>query len=88
MVKLVGFKHKKGNFTDSKGEEVNYDYIALYFTSNEVEVDAGDFAGIAKAKPQEFKLQGAKTLADAVGKEVILVPDLTNPKYIKRVLVV
>lgn len=87
MYKLIGAKHKQGDFIDAANNKVQYDYISLYFVSDEGEVDFGQVAGVVKAKPDQLKIEGAKNLAEAVGREVVLVPDLTNPKYIRRVMV-
>lgn len=79
MIRLVGYQQKKGNFTQKEtGELVEYDNTELYYTTDEKSEVKGVYADSAKAKTEQLKIIGAKTLDDAIGKEVYLIVDVTT----------
>lgn len=78
MYKLIGYQIKKGNFTNKEsGELIEYDKTDLYLITDEKENVKGYMPASATANNENFKLIGAKTLEEALGKEVYVITDLT-----------
>lgn len=78
MYKLIGYQVKKGNFPKKEtGELVEYDKTELYLVTDEKEGVKGLMPATAAANNESFKLIGAKTLDEAINKEVYVITDLT-----------
>lgn len=78
MFKFIGYQQKEGNFPNKEtGEIVEYKNTDLYFVTDEKEGVTGLSAIVSKAKSDELKLIGAKSLDEALNKEVYVITDLT-----------
>lgn len=78
MYRLIGFQVKKGNFPNKDtGELVEYDKTELYLLTDEKEGVKGFMPATASAQNDTFKIIGAKTLDEALNKEVYVITDLT-----------
>ena len=79
MIKLIGYQRKQGNFTNKDtGELVNYDNTELFYVSDEKPEVKGMYCDSAKAKTEALTIVGAKSIDDAIGKEVYLIVDVTQ----------
>lgn len=78
MYKLIGFQVKKGNYPKKDtGELMEYDKTELYLVTDEKEGVKGFMPATASAQNDTFKIIGAKTLDEAINKEVYVITDLT-----------
>ena len=78
MYKLIGYQKKEGSFTNKDtGELVEYNNIDLFYVTDEKDGVKGLFCDSARAKADELKFTGCKTLDEALNKEVYLIADLT-----------
>lgn len=88
MTKIVGYKIQSGTFNDESGKFIDFNNIVFYVVSDEVSTDCGLWAGMCKGKVNAVTFVGCKNVSECLNKEVIMVPDLVNPKYIAKVVLV
>lgn len=75
---LMGYENKAGQFTNREtGELIAYDNYVLHFTSDDREEVKGWFCGSIKCKSGTFRIIGADTIDECLGKEVLMVMDMT-----------
>lgn len=70
MIKILGFRHKEGNFKDSNGREVYYNNILLYYVSDCVPDVVGCSVGELKVPFDNCKA--------ITGYDFSLLPELLN----------
>ncbi len=78
MYKLIGYQQKKGNFTNKDtGELVEYNNVELFYCTDEKPGVKGLFCDSARAKMDDLKFTGCKSLDEALNKDCYLIADLT-----------
>lgn len=73
MIKVMGWRRKKGDFVSEDGRKVTYDNVELYVFTNEVPEVNGFFCDTVKVPFKEESLIGTKNFSDLLNQEIELV---------------
>ena len=85
MVKVLGFRRKKGSFVADDGRQVTYDNIELYIFSDEAPEVQGFYCDSIKLPFKQESFENVANVADLLNREIELVYQVfgyTEPKLI------
>lgn len=79
MIKLIGYERKTGNMTDKEtGERIEWDNYLLHYVTDERPEVKGLFADNVTAKVDGLQILNAKSIDEALNKQVIFAIDMTS----------
>lgn len=79
MIKLIGYERKTGNMQDTKtGELIEWDNYLLHYVTDERPEVKGLFADNVTAKVDGLQILNAKSIDEALNKQVMFAIDMTS----------
>lgn len=80
MIKVMGWRRKKGSFVSEDKRTVEYDNIELYIFTNEVPEVNGYFCDMVKVPFKQESLIGTNNFSDLLNQEIELVYQVLGVK--------